>query len=152
MWPGTPRDMRLVRAYCRGSDIGDEAGAVWDAAGSGRTGTAALCHHAPVLAPAFPLYMDKHNVGEGVSIEDVARAHEADLQTRGKHDVHYLRYWVDEKQGRSSAWSRRRPRRLRQRCTGRRTAWSRTRSSRSRKAPDRLRFRWPGYGLRATPP
>src|SRR5580693_8652211 len=54
MWPGTPRDRRLVRAYCRGSDIGGEAGGVW-AAGSGRTGTAALCHYAPVLAPAFPL-------------------------------------------------------------------------------------------------
>src|ERR1017187_2641521 len=75
----------------------------------------------------MPLYMDKHNMGEGVSIEDVAQAHQADLQTQGKHDVNYLRYWVDEKQGQSSAWSRRRPRRLRQRCTGRRTAWSRTR-------------------------
>jgi hypothetical protein len=46
-----------------------------------------------------PLYMDKHNMGEGVSIEDVAQAHQADLQTQGKHDVNYLRYWVDEKQG-----------------------------------------------------
>jgi Protein of unknown function (DUF4242) len=47
----------------------------------------------------MPLYMDKHNMGEGVSIADVAQAHQADLETQGKHDVNYLRYWVDEKQG-----------------------------------------------------
>ena len=38
----------------------------------------------------MPLYMDKHNMGEGVSIEDVAQAHQADLQTQGKHDVNYI--------------------------------------------------------------
>jgi hypothetical protein len=47
----------------------------------------------------MPLYMDVHNIDGGVAIDDVAKAHMADLQTQGGHDVHYLRYWVDESQG-----------------------------------------------------
>jgi hypothetical protein len=47
----------------------------------------------------MPLYMDVHNMNGAVSADDVAQAHMADLQTQGKHDVNYLRYWVDEKQG-----------------------------------------------------
>jgi Protein of unknown function (DUF4242) len=48
----------------------------------------------------MPLYMDIHEIAGGVSIGDVAQAHEADLQTQGAHDVHYLRYWVDQGAGR----------------------------------------------------
>ncbi|MCW2541547.1 MAG: putative gualylate cyclase protein [Frankiales bacterium] len=47
----------------------------------------------------MPLYMDIHHIANGVSIDDVAKAHQADLATQGKHDVHYLRYWVNEAQG-----------------------------------------------------
>jgi hypothetical protein len=47
----------------------------------------------------MPLYMDVHSIDGGVSVEDVAQAHRADLQTEGPHDVRYLRYWVDEQQG-----------------------------------------------------
>ncbi|HEX5189984.1 MAG TPA: DUF4242 domain-containing protein [Streptosporangiaceae bacterium] len=47
----------------------------------------------------MPLYMDVHTIDGGVSADDVAKAHMADLQTEGKYDVHYLRYWVDETQG-----------------------------------------------------
>jgi Protein of unknown function (DUF4242) len=47
----------------------------------------------------MPLYMDVHTIDGGVAVDDVAKAHEADLQTQGKYDVRYLRYWVDEKQG-----------------------------------------------------
>jgi hypothetical protein len=47
----------------------------------------------------MPLYMDVHNIDGGVAIDDVAKAHLADLQTQGGHDVRYLRYWVDESQG-----------------------------------------------------
>jgi peptidyl-tRNA hydrolase len=47
----------------------------------------------------MPLYMDVHTIEGGVSADDVAKAHMADLQTEGKYDVHYLRYWVDEGQG-----------------------------------------------------
>jgi hypothetical protein len=47
----------------------------------------------------MPLYMDIHNIDGGVTVEDVSKAHEADLQAQGDHDVNYLRYWVDERQG-----------------------------------------------------
>jgi hypothetical protein len=47
----------------------------------------------------MPLYMDVHNITGGVSADDVAKAHQADLQTQAGHDVQYLRYWVDEKEG-----------------------------------------------------
>jgi hypothetical protein len=47
----------------------------------------------------MPLYMDVHNLGAGVKLEDVAKAHQADLEHQDEHDVHYLRYWVDEEQG-----------------------------------------------------
>lgn len=47
----------------------------------------------------MPLYMDVHSISGGVSADDVAKAHMADLQTQGKHHVRYLRYWVDERRG-----------------------------------------------------
>jgi Nickel responsive protein SCO4226-like len=47
----------------------------------------------------MPLYMDIHTISDGVAVDDVAKAHMADLQTQGKYDVNYLRYWVDEDHG-----------------------------------------------------
>lgn len=47
----------------------------------------------------MPLYMDVHTIDGGVAMDDVAKAHVADLQTQGQYDVRYLRYWVDEKNG-----------------------------------------------------
>ncbi len=47
----------------------------------------------------MPLYMDVHNIGDGVTVDGVAQAHQADLQTQGKYDVSYLRYWVNESEG-----------------------------------------------------
>ena len=47
----------------------------------------------------MPLYMDVHTIAGGVAADDVAQAHKADLQAEGKYDVRYLRYWVDEQQG-----------------------------------------------------
>jgi len=47
----------------------------------------------------MPLFMDVHNLDGAVSVTDVGNAHMADLQTQGKHDVNYVRYWVDEGQG-----------------------------------------------------
>ena len=47
----------------------------------------------------MPLFMDIHNVTGEVSVDDVAKAHEADVQEQGRHDVRYLRYWVDETAG-----------------------------------------------------
>ena len=48
----------------------------------------------------MPLFMDVHEVTGGVVMEDVAKAHLADLQTQETYDVRYLSYWVDEKSGR----------------------------------------------------
>jgi hypothetical protein len=45
------------------------------------------------------LYMDVHNLGEAVTVDDVAKAHAADLSHQDQHEVHYLRYWVDEEAG-----------------------------------------------------
>jgi hypothetical protein len=47
----------------------------------------------------MPLYMDVHDLGDGVTLDAVAQAHQADLQTQGKYDVRYLRYWVNEGEG-----------------------------------------------------
>jgi hypothetical protein len=47
----------------------------------------------------MPLFMDVHSLGGAVGLGDVAKAHMADLQEQAKHDVNYLRYWVDEANG-----------------------------------------------------
>jgi hypothetical protein len=47
----------------------------------------------------MPLFMDVHNLDGGVSMDDVCQAHAADLQTQPEFGVHYLRYWVDEGEG-----------------------------------------------------
>ena len=43
--------------------------------------------------------MDVHQIAGGVSMDDVAKAHLADLQAQDAYDVRYLRYWVDEGNG-----------------------------------------------------
>ena len=48
----------------------------------------------------MPLFMDVHNIEGGVSAGDVAKAHQADLETQSQYGVEYQRYWVDEKAGR----------------------------------------------------
>ena len=45
------------------------------------------------------LYIDVHTIEGGVNADDVAKAHQADLQTQGRFDVQYLRYWVSEPEG-----------------------------------------------------
>jgi hypothetical protein len=45
------------------------------------------------------LFMDVHHMDGPVTLADVAKAHAADLQNQGAHDVRYLRYWVDERHG-----------------------------------------------------
>lgn len=47
----------------------------------------------------MPLYMDVHTLDGAVGIDDVAKAHLSDLETQGRHDVQYLRYWVSEAAG-----------------------------------------------------
>jgi Protein of unknown function (DUF4242) len=49
---------------------------------------------------AMALFMDVHeNLPEGATAADVAGAHEADLRVQADHGVKYLRYWVDEANG-----------------------------------------------------
>ena len=45
------------------------------------------------------LFMDVHTVGGSVTVDDVAKAHAADLARQDEYDVNYLRYWVDEGNG-----------------------------------------------------
>ena len=45
------------------------------------------------------LFMDVHTIHGGVSLTDVAGAHQADLQIQGEHGVNYLGYWVSETDG-----------------------------------------------------
>ena len=45
------------------------------------------------------LFMDVHHLSGPVSAEEVAKAHAADLSIQGDHGVQYLKYWVDESQG-----------------------------------------------------
>ncbi len=47
----------------------------------------------------MPLYMDVHNLAGPVTLDDVAKAHAADLAIQSDHGVNYLRYWVDEGNG-----------------------------------------------------
>jgi hypothetical protein len=47
----------------------------------------------------MPLYMDMHTIAGGVSVDDVAKAHLADLQTQAAYGVDYRSYWVDEQNG-----------------------------------------------------
>jgi len=55
----------------------------------------------------MPLFLDVHRLDGAVTMDDVATAHLADLQTQGKYDVRYLRYWVDEGAGQIHADSAR---------------------------------------------
>jgi hypothetical protein len=47
----------------------------------------------------MPLFMDVHENLPGATAADVAVAHEKDLAVQGEYGVNYLRYWVDEPDG-----------------------------------------------------
>jgi class 3 adenylate cyclase len=47
----------------------------------------------------MPLYMDIHELPEGTTADDVAKAHVADLEAQEKYGVQYLKYWVNESCG-----------------------------------------------------
>ncbi|MGH2819625.1 MAG: DUF4242 domain-containing protein [Actinomycetota bacterium] len=47
----------------------------------------------------MPKFMDVHNMDGGVSAEDVAKAHQADVETQNQYGVSYERYWVNEEHG-----------------------------------------------------
>jgi hypothetical protein len=45
------------------------------------------------------LFMDVHSLGGPVGLADAEKAHAADLETQDRFGVNYLRYWVDDKEG-----------------------------------------------------
>jgi len=47
----------------------------------------------------MPLYMDIHNLPEGTTPEDIAKAHAKDMETQRKYGVEYTKYWLNEKAG-----------------------------------------------------
>lgn len=44
----------------------------------------------------MPLYMDIHNLDDGTTPEDVAKAHAKDMKVQEKYGVKYAKYWVNE--------------------------------------------------------
>ena len=44
----------------------------------------------------MPLYMDIHTLAEGTTMEDIAKAHQKDMETQRKYGVEYSKYWVNE--------------------------------------------------------
>jgi class 3 adenylate cyclase len=48
----------------------------------------------------MPLYMDIHQL-EGVTAEELAKAHAADLATQKEYGVEYLKYWFNESCGKA---------------------------------------------------
>lgn len=47
----------------------------------------------------MPLFMDVHTLGESVTADAVAEAHQKDLETQDQYGVSYKKYWVDEEAG-----------------------------------------------------
>ena len=47
----------------------------------------------------MPLYMDVHRGLEGLTAQDVAKAHKRDLEVQEKYGVNFLKYWFNEKDG-----------------------------------------------------
>jgi hypothetical protein len=80
----------------------------------------------------MPLFLDVHDLDSGVSMDEAAQAHRADLAHQSAHGVTYQRYSVDESHGRTFCLVDAPDAEAPARCTRRRTAWSPTRSSRYR--------------------
>jgi len=47
----------------------------------------------------MPLFLDVHRSVPGAKAKDVAAAHMKDVEVQGKYGVKYLKYWVDEAEG-----------------------------------------------------
>jgi hypothetical protein len=47
----------------------------------------------------MPRYIDVHNGLKGVKLSDVAEAHAKDLKVQNRYGVKFLRFWVDEGEG-----------------------------------------------------
>ncbi|WP_062205649.1 DUF4242 domain-containing protein [Demequina salsinemoris] len=47
----------------------------------------------------MPKYMDVHNIAGGIDAATVAAIHAKDLEHQKAHGVQFLKYWLDEEQG-----------------------------------------------------
>jgi hypothetical protein len=47
----------------------------------------------------MPLFMDVHKNVDGLTAQAAIEAHRKDLETQGKYDVKYLKYWYNDKEG-----------------------------------------------------
>ena len=47
----------------------------------------------------MPKYIDIHKSGKGLTAEDVAGAHQKDLEVQQRYGVKYLKYWFDAQDG-----------------------------------------------------
>jgi class 3 adenylate cyclase len=47
----------------------------------------------------MPLYLDIHDMHGPINVDDLAKAHAADVETQEKYGVNYLKYWVNENRG-----------------------------------------------------
>ena len=61
--------------------------------------------------------MDIHNLDEGTTAEDVAKAHAKDMETQKKYGVEYTKYWVNESGKKSFASLTRRVPKPQSKCT-----------------------------------
>ena len=50
----------------------------------------------------MPLFMDVHEtLPDGAGSDDLAAAHAADVKIQDKYKVRYLKYWLDQAQGKA---------------------------------------------------
>jgi hypothetical protein len=47
----------------------------------------------------MPLYLDKHHHIDGLTVDGLKKAHEADLAIQEQYGVKYLQYWFNEDTG-----------------------------------------------------
>ena len=47
----------------------------------------------------MPLYLDIHDLHGPANIDELAKAHAADLEVQEKYGVNYLKYWVNKGRG-----------------------------------------------------
>ena len=68
---------------------------MWRPIGSqtGRQGGRETC--SGIVSDTMPLYMDRHDLAAGVTPEDLAAAHLADVKIQDKYGVKYITYWFD---------------------------------------------------------
>jgi Nickel responsive protein SCO4226-like len=69
----------------------------------------------------MPLYMDIHNLDDGTTAEDVAKAHAKDMETQKKYGVEYGKYWVSESGKKVFAWPTRQMQKQRNKSIVKRT-------------------------------